>query len=99
MRVLSSPMKITWQPVQVGLGSFEEEGLIVLVDGRLVAILVHLTGPYDSLELRNKWFVEAGFGPLSEKHELFSTLDEAEAWVRQHCEAKGIRGSGRTLQS
>ncbi len=92
-------MEITWRPVRVGVGSSDEEGRMVLVNGKLVAILVHLTGAYDNPELRNKWFVEAGFGPLSEKHELFSTWEEAEAWVRQHCEAKGRRGSGRTLQS
>lgn len=46
---------------------------MVLVDGTLVAVLVHPTGPYDTPALRDKWFVEAGFGALSDKHELFST--------------------------
>ena len=72
---------------------------MVLVNGKLVAVLVRLTGPYDNPELRNKWFVEVGFGPLSDKHELFSTWEEAEAWVHQHCQDDRNRGSGRTLHS
>ena len=44
----------------------------MLVDGRLVAILVHLTGPYNTPKLRGKWFVEVGFGPpLSKARTLF----------------------------
>ena len=67
---------------------------MVLVNGKLVAILVHLTGPYETPELQGKWFVEAGFGPLAEKHELFATWEEAEAWVCQGCQAVRKRGSG-----
>jgi hypothetical protein len=92
-------IQITWQPIRVGGGSHDEEGRMVLVNGKLVAILVHLTGPYDNPELRNKWFVEVGFGPLSGKHELFSTWEEAEAWVYQHCQVQRKRGSGRPLHS
>lgn len=57
---------------------------MVLVNGRLVAILVHLSEQYEDPELRGRWFVEAGFGPLFGKHEIFSTPEEAEAWIRQH---------------
>ena len=72
---------------------------MILVDGKLAAILVHLTGEYETLQLRNKWFVEAGFGPLSGKHGLFSTVEEAEEWVLQHYRAQRKRGSGQTLHS
>ena len=71
---------------------------MVLVNGKLVAILVHLTGSYNTPGLQGKWFVEVGFGPLSEKHELFSTIEEAEDWVLQHYFAERKRGSGQTLQ-
>jgi hypothetical protein len=92
-------IEITWQPVRVGSGSFDEPGQMIIVNGRLVAILVHLTGPYDNPELEGKWFIEVGFGPLSGMHELFSTLEEAEDWVLRHYLAERKRGSGRTLQS
>ena len=92
-------MESTWKPVRVGVGNRDEDGRMVMVNGRLVAILVHLTGPYDTPELRGKWFVEAGFGPISGKHELFSTWEEAEAWVHQHCQPARKQGSGRPLHS
>ncbi len=72
---------------------------MILVNGKVVAILVHLTGPYENPGLQGKWFVEAGFGLLSAKHELFSTLEEAEAWVLQYYLAERKRGSGPTLLS
>jgi hypothetical protein len=90
---------ITWRPVRVGTGSSDEEGQMALVNGKLVAILVHLTGPYTNPGLHGKWFVEAGFGPLSQKHELFSTLEEAETWVLKHYLVERKQGSGRPLLS
>ncbi len=92
-------MKITWKPVCVGVGNRDEDGRMVMLNGKLVAILVHLTGPYETPELRDKWFVEAGFGPLLGRHELFSTWEEAEAWVHQHYEAERKRGLRRPLHS
>ncbi len=101
-QVLTFPepvMKISWCPVRVSTGSRDEDGRMALVNGKLVAILVLLTEDYETPELRGKWFVEAGFGCLAGKHEVFSTLHEAEAWVRQHCEADIRRRSGRTFLS
>jgi hypothetical protein len=96
-------IEITWRAVQVETGSWKEAGAepgqMIMVNGRLVAILVHLTGPYNTPELRGKWFIEAGFGPLCGKHELFSTLEEAEHWVLQHYLAERKPGPERALQS
>ncbi len=92
-------MEITSQPVRVSVGSLDEEGQMVLVDGTMVAVLVRLTGPYDDPHLHGKWCVQRGFGPLSEGDELFSTLEEAEDWVLQHYLAERTQGTGRTLQS
>jgi len=71
-------MEISLQPVRVSVGPLDEEGQMVLVDGIMVAVLVHLTGPYDDPHLHGKWCVQRGFGPLSEGDEVFSTLEEAE---------------------
>ena len=92
-------MEISLQPVRVSVGPIDEEGQMVLVDGTMVAVLVHLTGPYDDPPLQGKWCVQRGFGPLAEGDEVFSTLEEAEDWVLQHYLAERKRGSGRTLQS
>ena len=72
---------------------------MVLVQGKLVAVLVFLADNYETPELQGKWFVEAGFGCLRGKHEIFSTLEEAEAWIRQQCGSDAQRGSGLTFLS
>ena len=72
---------------------------MALVNGKLVAILVLLSDDHETSELQGKWFVEAGFGCLAGKHEIFATLHEAAAWVRQHCDADMNRRSGRTFLS
>ena len=92
-------MEITSQPVRVSVGPLDEEGQMVLVDGTLVAVLVHLTGPTNTPALHGKWFVEAGFSPLSAQHELFASLEEAEDWVLQNYLVERKQGSGRILQS
>ncbi len=92
-------MEIALQPIQVAVGSCDEEGQMVLVDGTLVAVLVHLTGSCDDPHLQGKWFVQAGFGPLLERHELFSTLDKAEDRVLQFYLAERYQGLGRILLS
>jgi hypothetical protein len=76
-------MEITLQPIQVAVGSCDEKGPMVLVDGTLVAVLVDLTSPHADPELQDTWFVQAGFGPSLEKHELYSTLDEEDDWALQ----------------
>jgi hypothetical protein len=56
-------MEIALQPIQVAVGPLEEEGQMVLVNGTLVAVLVHLTCRYDNPHLQGKWIVQAGLGP------------------------------------
>ncbi len=72
---------------------------MALVNGKLVAILVLLADNYETLELQGKWFVEAGFGCLNGKHEVFSSLEEAEAWIRQQCGPGLNRALGRSFLS
>jgi hypothetical protein len=47
-------MEIMWRPIRVGVDSFDEEGQRVLVDATLVAVLVHLTSPFNNPELRQR---------------------------------------------
>ena len=67
----------------------DEDGRLVWVDGKLVAVLVKLSDIYEEPELRGRWFVEAGFGPCSSGHHMvFADLEEAEAWVAQRLAAR-----------
>jgi hypothetical protein len=79
-------VEVTWQPIRVETGSSEEDGRLVLVDGKLVAVLVRLSDEHPQPELHGHWFVEAGCGPIFERHEVFPTFEDAVAWVRQTVE-------------
>ena len=57
--------------------SADHEGAFVLADGRLVAVLVHLTDPVYDPDLLGAWYLEAGFGALEMRHDVFPSLEEA----------------------
>ena len=85
-------MTLTLQPVQVRTGS-DEEGMLVLHNGRLVAVLVHLSDENEAAP--GDWYLEAGFGPGLEgpDHPTFDSLDAAQNWlsgrVAKHTSATG----------
>lgn len=75
------PPALTYRPVRVATGSDDEDGRLVLADGRLVAVLVHLAGE-EHEELRGGWFLEAGFGSCAvPAPDVFPTIEDAEAWI------------------
>ncbi len=74
-------MAITFQPVPVETASDDSEGILVLHEGRLVAVLVRLADPVHESD-RGAWFLEAGFGRCFELPRIFADLPEAEIWVR-----------------
>ena len=70
----------TLQPIDVDTGSDDREGRMALVDGRLVAVLVHLSASHETDS--GMWFLEAGFGRLSGHSPApFADLDAAQAWI------------------
>jgi hypothetical protein len=72
-----------FEPVRVRTGSPDEEGLLVLRDERLVAVLVRLSEQH--AEDAGKWVVEAGFAfPDTARDQVFTELDDAEAWFNRH---------------
>jgi hypothetical protein len=73
-------LKITFQPIQVALHARSVDGLLVVCDSAVCAVLTRLDADVDP---PGGWFVEAAFGPLDDrKHPSFLELDEVEAWVR-----------------
>ena len=75
-------MSLHLQPVRIATGSQDEEGELVFADGRLVAVLVHLSDEHE--DEAGKWFLEAGFGRVSQPNPpTFSNLDEAQAWIQR----------------
>jgi hypothetical protein len=85
---MSVAIKLTFQPIQVDTGSADEDGQLVLANGKLVAILVRLSDEHEQAEFRGAWFVEASFGSWTGcAGKMFSTLEDAEAWIVQRLDA------------
>lgn len=74
---------VVLQPIAVDTGSPDRDGMLVIANGLLVAVLVRLEGPeHDDL---GSWFMEAGFGLLQGKRvATFLTLEDATRWLRRH---------------
>lgn len=86
---------LTLQSIRVGTASADEDGRLVLADGRLVAVLVRLDDPVHE-EARGRWYLEAGFGRCAAAQpEPFADLEEAEAWVA----ARIVRRPARTVSA
>lgn len=72
---------VVLQPIQVETGSADQEGRLVMADGRLIAILVRLDDPEH--EAVGHWFLEVALGGLQGHNApVFATLEEATRWLR-----------------
>ena len=70
-----------FQPIKVATGSADEEGRLVLHEGKLIAVLVRLDDSGHGPAL-GQWSLEAGFnGVDSVKPPLFANLPAAERWI------------------
>ena len=84
--------KFTLQSVRVATGT-DEEGMLVFLDGRLVAVLVRLSEAHEGLA--GDWFLETGYGPLSgPDHATFAVLQAAPDWIEQSLADATRRRSG-----
>ena len=77
------PVELLLHPMPVHTGSGDQDGQLVLADGRLVAVLVRLDDTSHA-GLVGAWFLEAGFGPCAHVvAPIFRDLDMARSWIRQ----------------
>jgi hypothetical protein len=76
---------IVFQPISIETSTADTEGRLVLIDGRLVALLIRLQDKTHPEDLRGSWFVEAAFGVLSEEAgtATFATLEEVAEWIKR----------------
>lgn len=75
-------VELLLHPVPVHTGSGDQDGQLVLADGRLVAVLVRLDD-MSHAGLVGAWFLEAGFGPCAHVvAPIFGDLDAARSWIR-----------------
>ncbi|MCJ2012204.1 hypothetical protein [Methylobacterium sp. J-076] len=74
---------VVLQPIAVDTASLDRTGMLVLANGKLVAILVRLEVPEHAR--CGAWFLEVGLGRLAGvRPPAFDTLEDATRWVRQH---------------
>jgi hypothetical protein len=74
---------VTMQSIAVNTGSDDRDGMLVMANGMLVAVLVRLSTP--GHEQEGDWFVEVALGPLrGHLAPTFGNLDDATRWMRQH---------------
>ena len=79
--VVSWRSAVTFQPDRLATKDGSEEACLIRVDDALAAVLVRLEETKDE-PLEGSWYLETGFGPWNREALSFSTLDEAEQWVR-----------------
>ena len=61
----------------------DTEGRLVMVDGRLVALLSRLDAEYHEADSKGFWHLEVGLGPCDEVRPVpFKTLEDAGTWVQ-----------------
>jgi hypothetical protein len=74
---------VVFQPIGVATSSADTDGCLLLVDGRLAAVLVRLQDEDHGDDLQGKWFVESAYGVLSDfsGDVTFATLEEAVDWI------------------
>ena len=70
------------QPIAVDTGSPDRDGMLVIANGLLVAVLVRLAEPeHDNV---GSWFLEAGFGRLQgQRAPTFLNVEDATRWLRR----------------
>lgn len=72
---------VVLQPIAVDTNSPDREGMLVVANGLLVAVLVRLDAPeHDD---PGSWFLEIAMGRLKgSRAPTFKTLEEATRWLR-----------------
>jgi hypothetical protein len=80
------------QSVAVLTESEDEDGVLVRVDDRLVAVLVRLSAPYHG-GIKGHWFLEAGFGRCGTvAMESFVSLEAALRWIAARFDSRESGG-------
>jgi hypothetical protein len=81
---------LNFQPLKVATTSSDSHGLLVTMDGFLVAILVQLEPENHGNTLAGKWNLEATFDHLPfPPDQVFDDLEQAEDWLVKRLEDGG----------
>lgn len=82
-------MTLELRTVRVDTGGPDEEGRLVFVADRLVAVLVQLSDQHE--DATGQWFLEHGFGRLNKPSlPVFADLDAAQRWIEESLADRSI---------
>lgn len=74
-------MALAFQPISLDVESGDSGGLLVLRDGKLVAVVAELGAMHG--EIAGWWFIEAAFHPaLPHRHDPFPDIAALDRWLR-----------------
>lgn len=76
--------------MKIQTNSADDNSVLVMHDGYLVAILVRLDDPVHG-NARGRWHLEAHFDHVPATGRLFADLDEAEAWISDQTKSPDVR--------
>src|SRR5215210_107858 len=77
-------LDISFQSMRVLIDGHDSEGLLILADSQLAAVIVRLDGSTHDPKHKGLWHLEAGFGKCDVRElSLFRTPEEAGAWVER----------------
>jgi hypothetical protein len=75
-------MSIALQPIALDTNSADQQGLLVLSEGRLIGVLVRLEDPVHEEALVGSWYLECAIGKLRGAcNPVFENLQSALSWV------------------
>jgi hypothetical protein len=75
-------MQITFYPVTVETGSYDQQGTLAYCAAKLVAVLVRLDELHG--EASDNWFIEALFAEPTDHNRTFPSLEAAKVWLERH---------------
>ena len=76
---------ISFQPMRVLIDGHDSEGILILANGQLAAVIVRLDGEIHDPRNKGLWHLEAGFGKCDARvaPPVFTTPEQAGAWVEK----------------
>jgi hypothetical protein len=72
-------MSVELKEIQIA-SDYDHEGRLILIDGRLIAVMVKLSELHE--HLAGRWYLETGYGVLKSEQPSFSDLDSAVEWIQ-----------------
>jgi hypothetical protein len=74
---------VSFRTIPVLIDGHDTEGVLLLYEGQLVAVLARLDAETHDPDIQGRWHLEAGLGPCQTMGtHLFQTLDEAARWAQ-----------------